>query len=151
MQQYPHNQLCFLTSVFHFLNRKPTQFPWQRRILVLYSHLSVMSTLGSIWSLFSRHLRNNLGITASWQYKQIKLSINKPQWEWGEGCFAPTEGLRQGYFSFIFWPALGIRRSPSFLSPFVQACIWGRGALAQNTSEEIAWLFFPFLASLPGR
>lgn len=149
MKQYPHNQLCFLTSVFHFLNRKPTQFPWQRRILVLYSHLSVMSTLGSIWSLFSRHLRNNLGIAASWQYKQIRLSINKPQWGWGEGCFAPTEGLPQDYFLFIFGPALGIRRSPSFLSPFVQACARGGGALTQSISEKIGWLFFPLSCQSP--
>lgn len=114
---------------------------------MLYSHLSVMCTLGSTWSLFSGHLRNNLGITASWQYKQIRLSINKPQWGWGEGCFAPTEGL----FLVHVLASTGIRRSPSFLSPFVQSSAWGRGALTQSTSEEIYWLLFLLLASVPGR
>lgn len=106
-----------------------------------------MCTLGSIWSLFSRHFRNNLGITASWQYKQIRLSINKPQWGWGRVALHP----QRGYFSFSFGPALGIRRSPSFLSPFVQACACARGASTQSTSEEIDWLLFLLLASVPGR
>lgn len=113
--EHAHHWLCFLTSASHFLNRKPIQFPWQRRILVLYSHLSVTCTFGSIWTLFSRHLRNNLGIITSWQYKQIKLSINKPQ-KGGRGALPNTHrGTASGPIPICFLAMAGIRRSLSFL------------------------------------
>lgn len=148
VQQYPHNQLCFSTSVFHFLNRKPTQFPWQRRILVLYSHLFVMCTLGSIWSLFSRHLRNNLGITGSRQYKQIRLSVNKPQWGWGEGCFAPTEGLLLVYFL----ASTGDQEVALLSEPFCASLCTGKRGPHTKHLWRYWWTFFPsFLASLPDR
>lgn len=114
--EHAHHWLCFLTSASHFLNRKPTWFPRQRRILLLYSHLSVTCTLGSIWTLFSRHLRNNLGIITSWQYKQIRLSINKPQIG-GWGALPNTRrGTASGPIPVCFLATAGIRRSLSLMS-----------------------------------
>lgn len=82
---------------------------------MLYSHLSVTCTFGSIWTLFSRHLRNNLGIITSWQYKQIRLSINKPQ-KGGRGALPNTRrGTASGPIPICFSAMAGIRRSLSLL------------------------------------